>query len=200
MSPATPDPVSGATAPQDASSAIPEPVLIVDHDPRWAARARAEIERLTWIGDGVLIDVEHIGSTAVPGLKAKPVLDLMAGVAALGDVDRLAPALAEAGYRPVPTDFQRRRFLRKRIDAQTAAHLHLIPRSAWPTQHERVFRDWLIAHPEAARAYGELKAALALRHGGDRAGYTEAKTAFIQGQVNAAREALGLPPQTDWTE
>jgi GrpB-like predicted nucleotidyltransferase (UPF0157 family) len=185
---------------EDTVSFDHEPVRIVDYDPRWADLFRAELALLTHLRGAPFIDIEHIGSTAVPGLGAKPVIDIMASVNSLEDAERLAPALAGVGYRSLVTDFRKRRFFRKQIDGSAAAHLHVIPVKAWPMQHERIFRDWLCENPGAAKAYAALKHDLALRHGEDRAAYTRAKSPFIQRLVNKARQARGLPPQTDWDE
>jgi GrpB-like predicted nucleotidyltransferase (UPF0157 family) len=184
----------------DMTSLISEPVRLVDYDPRWADLFRAEFALLTRLRGAPFIDIEHIGSTAVPGLAAKPVIDVMASVASLDDAERIAPALAGVGYRSLVTDFRKRRFFRRQIDSSTAAHLHLIPVQAWPMQHERIFRDWLCEQPGAAETYAALKHGLAIRHGEDRAAYTRAKSQFIQRLVNEARQARGLPPQTDWDE
>lgn len=174
-------------------------VRIAAPDARWAGLFDAERRRLTVLG--VFLELEHFGSTAVPGLAAKPVIDILACAPRLADLDAVEPALAALGYRRLDVGFQRRRFYRNDdVGGGAAANLHVVTADRWADKSERLFRDWLIAHPGAAREYADLKDSLARRHAEDMEAYTAAKTAFIQGIVNQARAAQGWPPQTDWSE
>jgi GrpB-like predicted nucleotidyltransferase (UPF0157 family) len=173
---------------------------IADPDPRWPARyeeAAAEVARV--LGPR-LRAVEHVGSTAVPGLPAKPVIDVMAAVDALGDVP--LPALAALGFEPRDTGMRGRLFLRREAEAtdggHPAVHLHVVPWDGFLGRKERRFRDRLRAHPEEARAYGEVKRALAAAHGDDADAYTRAKTAFIQEVMDRDADERGLPREEVW--
>lgn len=127
--------------------------------------------------------MHHVGSTAVPGLAAKPVLDLMAGVATLTAGDPVAAALAPTGWHLVPPELDARpwrRLLVQVCHGRRAAHLHLLrpddPR--WSDQLR--FRDLLRADAALADRYAALKRSAAAAHPDDREAYTAAKTAFVQ--------------------
>jgi GrpB-like predicted nucleotidyltransferase (UPF0157 family) len=154
------------------------------YNPAWPDRARMECEQLTevlaeWLVDGV----EHVGSTAVPGLAAKPIVDLMASVTDLDAVAEEAPLLA-AGWHYVPPDLDRRpwrRFFVKPDESgqHREAHLHLI-RAGHPRWTQQLaFRDALRRDDGLARQYEDLKRHLSADHGQDREAYTEGKAEFV---------------------
>jgi GrpB-like predicted nucleotidyltransferase (UPF0157 family) len=176
-------------------------VVLATADPGWPRHFGEERARLASVLGALAGELQHFGSTAVPGLDAKPVIDMMAPVAGLDEAEAFCAPLGAAGYAMIDVGFARRRFFRREPDgAASACHLHLVVCRDWPLKNELLFRDWLIEHPEAARAYAVLKARLAVRFGDDMRGYTEGKSAFIRDTVSAARAARGLPPETDWTE
>lgn len=161
-----------------------EAVSLAGPDEGWASRGAAERGRLLdllapWLVD----DVHHIGSTAVPGLPAKPIVDLMAGVGSLEDAPEIARVLAPHDWRFVPPELDARpweRFFVKVAADRRVAHLHLLD-PASPRWAERLrFRDRLRARPELAAEYAELKRGLARDHAGDREAYTKGKTAFVR--------------------
>lgn len=144
--------------------------------------------------------LEHIGSTSVPGLAAKPVIDMMATVRRLQDGLAARTALAELGYQLVETGMPDRLFFQRRDSSGASTHhLHVVGEDTWATRNERLLRDHLREHPEQARGYGELKEQLSRDLGSGEA-YTRAKTALIQELVDAARDALGLPRVPVWEE
>ena len=174
-----------------------ERVEIVRPDPRWPARAEQErhpLERA--LGRWLLGRVEHIGSTAVPGLPAKPVLDLQAPVADLGCADEVAAALEPLGWHLVPPELDGRAWRRlfvKVVDGRRAAHLHVLARDGSERQQHLDFRDALRADPALAAAYGDLKIELARRHADDREAYTEGKHAFVrEGLASSGGNVSGL--------
>jgi GrpB-like predicted nucleotidyltransferase (UPF0157 family) len=156
------------------------------YDPRWADRGRTESARLTellapWLAG----EVEHAGSTAVPGLTAKPVIDLMAPV---GDLDAATgPAgerLAAEGWCYVPPELDqrpwRRFFVKPDASGQRReAHLHVIPAGHPRWAEQLAFRDALRRDSRLARRYADLKRELAQAHGHDREAYTEGKGQFV---------------------
>lgn len=163
-------------------------IEILAWDASWQQQAAALIADLTsllerWL-DG---PIEHIGSTAVPGLAAKPVIDLLAPVSSPGARDRADPVLAHAGWQLVPPELDQRPWRRLHVLAtgdRCVAHLHLVeaghPR-AWETI---AFRDELRRQPALAARYEGLKRSAARGHEGDREAYAEAKTAFIRAVVS----------------
>ena len=164
-------------------------------DPAWADRARLECARLAgllapWLAAGV----EHVGSTAVPGLAAKPVLDIMASVTDPDAVaEQASPRLADDGWHYVPPELDSggswRRFYVKPDAAgqRRVAHLHVIAAGHPRWAEQLAFRDALRRDSRLAADYAELKRRLAREHGADREAYTAAKGAFVA----AALRSLG---------
>jgi GrpB-like predicted nucleotidyltransferase (UPF0157 family) len=156
------------------------PVEIVDYDPAWPARFEEEREVLQRLLSPWLAGpIEHIGSTAVPGLAAKPVIDIMAGVETLdGSRDAIAAA-ATLGYCYFPYQASIRHWMCKPSDAFRTHHLHLVPVSSPQWIRPIAFRNSLRAHRDVAQEYEQLKRVLALQFKFDREAYTEAKASFI---------------------
>lgn len=172
-------------------------IEIRDHDPRWPGYARGAVAELTAAVPGLFTVVEHVGSTAVPGLAAKPVIDLMAATAALEPVIAVEEGLRRLGYQRLETGMRERLFYRR--DGEPAYHLHVVTADTWDTRNERLLRDHLVRHPEDRDAYGALKRELAAA-GHDGAAYTRAKTDLIQRMVDAARDRRGLPRVDVWED
>jgi GrpB-like predicted nucleotidyltransferase (UPF0157 family) len=162
-------------------------VVLVPYDEAWPslfAEERARIERA--LGSRAE-RVEHVGSTAVPGLPAKPILDIMVCVRSLREAECCIRPLEQLYYdyrgeAGVPG----RLFFRK--GDPRSHHLHVTPIGGKFWERHLVFRDYLRAHPETALEYAQLKHRLAGRFRRDRAAYTEAKTDFISEVVRRALE------------
>ena len=153
------------------------PIEIVEYEPSWPALYIAERERLSPLLPGV--QIHHIGSTAVPGLAAKPVIDM---IALVDDLEATIAGVARrAGYQ-LPARFNaslvHRRFLCYPTASFRTHHLHLVDRREEMDRCLR-FRDRLRVDPKLAAEYAALKRALAARFREDREGYTKAKTTFI---------------------
>lgn len=157
-----------------------EPVSICNYDPAWPARFAAEqalLERV--LADWLAGPIEHVGSTAVPGLAAKPVIDIMAAVRDLESVRDAIPVLAERDYCHAPYKSEVMHWFCKPSPERRTHHLHLVPYESrlW---HERlVFRDALRADAVLAAEYAALKRELAVRFSRDRERYTQEKGSFI---------------------
>lgn len=178
-------------------SEAPTPLEVVPYNPTWPEIYATERARILSIAPEFL-DFEHIGSTAVPGLRAKPIIDMMASVKGLEDTDGLVQRLIELGYTLIDTGMRNRLFLRKYPSGEQKYHLHIVEQSTWDTRKERLMRDYLREHPNEAAAYGALKDELVDEYHNDSDGYTKAKTAFIQGVMDRARAMLGLPSEDVW--
>lgn len=164
------------------------PIEIVEPDPQWEACYAAERERLARVLPGVRI--HHIGSTAVPGLAAKPVIDM---IALVDDLDAaIAAVMKTAGYK-LPARFNaglvHRRFLCYPRTTFRTHHLHLVD-AREDIEHCLRFRDVLRRDPALAAEYVDLKRSLARRFGPDRKSYTAAKGEFIRA---AERRAVSSP-------
>jgi len=164
-----------------------QPVEIEEWSPSWAQVAEELIGDLArrlepWAAG----PVEHVGSTAVRGLSAKPIVDLLAPVRSLSEAKAADDVLAVAGWHLVPPEVDQRPWRRMFVlpeHDRRVAHLHLVE-----SGHERVrdtltFRDHLREQPEAASAYARLKSAAAEQHRDDREAYTSAKTEFVRSIV-----------------
>lgn len=169
-------------------------VEVVDHDPGWAGRfdeQRTILEGLLepWLNG----PVEHIGSTAVPGLRAKPVIDMLAPVGSLAGARAAVPVLAAAGWAFWPQDpcgHYRLWLLRPRPDARTH-HLQVIEGEEPHARALLAFRDALRADPGLSQEYASLKEKLSERYHGNRNAYTNAKGAFIERVLR--REGVSPP-------
>lgn len=168
-----------------------QPVEIHDWTPAWAALATDLIGELESELDRWLVGtIEHIGSTAVPGLPAKPIVDLLVPVRSLAAAAAADEVLVAAKWHLVPPELDQRPWRRMYVlpdGDRRLAHLHLVE-----ADHERVkdtlmFRDQLRRRPELASEYARLKFAAAKEHWHDREAYTSAKTAFVRKVVDGAK-------------
>ena len=181
-------------------------IIIVDYDPAWPTQFVEEAARLrAALGDDLVVTVEHFGSTAVPGLSAKPIIDLLVAVRSLADMrQRGTSALEALGYAywsddPAPD----RMFFVKGLPpgGPRTHHVHVVepgvsrdPRMGEFTFADRLlFRDRLRADPEEAQRYEALKRELAAQFPDDREGYTNGKTDYIYGVMQKARNAPQPP-------
>lgn len=167
-----------------------EAVRIEEYDPAWPQRFRQEAARVRAVVGAR--EIEHHGSTAVPGMPAKPVIDMMVAIASLAEGEALAGRLQARRYEPV--DARYRELMPERIvlvrrdgAGNRRCHVHLMLRDhpAWGRQLR--FRDHLRRAPVAAREYADLKRALAREHRADRHAYMMAKTRFVARVTDAAQ-------------
>jgi GrpB-like predicted nucleotidyltransferase (UPF0157 family) len=169
---------------------MPEPVIVMPYDPDWPRRFYQESVVLGAVFAGIEAAIEHVGSTAVPGLGAKPVIDVMVGLSDLAEAEARIAALEAAGYRYVQKyeeQLPERRYFRKPRVGPRAYHLHCVVKESGFWVRHLAFRDYLRAHPESAAAYYELKRELAARFSKEE--YTEAKSPFIERILASAMEA-----------
>ena len=171
-----------------------EPITLVSYEPEWVDTYEKERGEIRNAAGEHIEAIEHIGSTSIPGLAAKPVIDIMAGVETLGDADRCIEPLQTLGWIYAP-EFEEsvphRRYFRKTDSEDHTHHLHMVEiTSDWWDRHI-LFRDYLREHSEVAHAYEDLKRELAERHRWDIDEYTGAKTDFIQDVEEQARHYYG---------
>jgi GrpB-like predicted nucleotidyltransferase (UPF0157 family) len=156
------------------------PIEIVPYDPLWPLRFEEEAGVLrAALAPWLTGPIEHIGSTAVPGLAAKPVIDLMAGVRTLDESRPAIAALIALGYCYAPYQAELEHWFCKPSPAVRTHHLHLMPVDSTPWRRAVAFRDYLRAHPAVAADYEVLKRRLAREHAVDRDAYTRAKAPFV---------------------
>ncbi len=162
--------------------AIKEQVKIVSYDPLWPDQYESEKKRLLSLFPDSFLAIEHIGSTAVPGLAAKPIIDLVAAVTSMEIADTLLPSLCAKGYT-TSAEFnltlKDRRWLMRHFAGRRTHHLHLVLMNAEDWLNKLRFRDLLRSDTFVAGEYLKLKKSLAESVGSDREAYSEAKTDFI---------------------
>lgn len=164
------------------------PIILAAPDPRWDEWYREEEILLQNALPGeYALRIRHIGSTAIQGIWAKPIVDILVEAAPGADLSGADEALALAGYRCMSRSDSRRSYNKGYTEqgfAEKVFHLHL---THLGEQKEVIFRDYLSAHPEDAKAYEALKLSLWKPFEHDRDGYTQAKTAFVENILQKAR-------------
>jgi GrpB-like predicted nucleotidyltransferase (UPF0157 family) len=174
------------------------PIDIVPYDPSWPARFEEEREQLVEaIGVWLVGPVEHIGSTAIVGLPAKPVIDIMAGVQTLEASRPAITAVADLGYCYSPYRPDSEHWFCKPSPAFRTHHLHLVPFGSLLWTEALAFREYLRAHPPIAGEYAALKQHLAQKYRLDREAYTQAKGPFIARVTAVALQALSKSPSVN---
>ncbi|WP_445149403.1 GrpB family protein [Baekduia sp. Peel2402] len=155
-------------------------IRIVEYDRAWPALAERELRRIEEaVGDAV-VRVEHVGSTAVPGLAAKPIVDLQLSVDAIEPQERYVVALVGLGYlfapAPESPDYH---FFGKPPERPRTHHLHVCEAGSQHELRHLAVRDFLRSHPDEAARYAALKRDVAARHPQDRLAYIEGKDAYV---------------------
>lgn len=163
-----------------------DPIVVLPHDPEWpgvfAVVARQLRERL----GSIALRIDHIGSTAVPGLHAKPVIDVQVSVAALEPHDVFSEPLSAGGFIFRPENPERTKRYFREPAGERRTHIHVRRAGSFSEQFALLFRDYLRHHAERADAYGDLKRNLAMAFRDDRQGYVDAKETFIWETIRLA--------------
>ena len=160
------------------------PILIMEPDPVWPRLYKTEEKKIrAALGKDIIINIDHIGSTAIPGMPAKPTIDILIQVTEDTANDHLIESLEKIGYHyipkpenPPPHMMFVKGYTPGGIRGQTY-HAHLRHKGI---HDEIIFRDYLVVHPDVAMEYARLKYRLAETYRNDRDGYTEAKTEFVK--------------------
>ncbi len=164
---------------------------IAEYDPAWPALFERERGQIAGALGDLAAAIEHVGSTAVPGLGGKPVIDMMVAVRDVFDEGQRCVAPLEGlgyeymGERGIP----RRLFFANPTPRPRSHHLHMVESGSDLWERHLLFRDYLREHPDEAEAYYGLKVRLAAEFRTGREGYTEAKTRFIEAALVRARAA-----------
>lgn len=176
-------------------------VEIVPYSSDWPVRFRQLAKDIRGALGEVAIRIDHIGSTSIPGLAAKPIIDMRISVADFDPLDEYRLPLEGLGYvfRADNPELTKRYFREPLGSPRT--HIHVRRSGSWAEQFALLFRDYLRLHPEEAREYEDLKRSLASKFRGDRHGYTDAKQPFIWGLMGRAdrwsQEVGWLPCPSD---
>jgi GrpB-like predicted nucleotidyltransferase (UPF0157 family) len=157
-------------------------IQVVAYDPAWRREFETEARHIARaLGDSV-VRIHHIGSTAIPGIYAKPIIDFLLEVDDIVRLDGRSSALEALGYEAKGEyGIPGRRYFRKNNTSGVRTHqVHAFEVGSKEIERHLAFRDYMIAHPEAAKRYGELKRRLARAHPNDMQAYMDGKDAFIK--------------------
>jgi len=161
-------------------------IEVLDYDPRWAIKFNVEKASLNQAIGSVALNIEHIGSTAVIGLAAKPIIDVLIEVSSLEDLDYRNPQLEAIGYvTKGENGIEGRRYFQRGADERTH-HVHAFLSGDKNLLRHRAFKEYLIAHPLISKEYGALKRQAAGRCNHDSLLYMALKNEFIQKHAQLA--------------
>jgi len=167
-------------------------VRLVPYDSTWPLEFAAEAERIERACEGMPLRLEHIGSTSIPGLAAKPVIDILAGRPGNVAGNKYVDALRQIGYEHKGAyGIPGRNYFRR--GTPRTHHVHMVSWSSDLWRDHLLFRDYLRLHPEIAREYETIKRELAADYLHDKAQYTDAKGPFVRSIVRRAREERLAP-------
>jgi GrpB-like predicted nucleotidyltransferase (UPF0157 family) len=156
-------------------------VELAFYKPEWADMFLAEAEVLSDVFGDRLVAIHHIGSTAIPGILAKPILDLLVEVCDIRQVDELNSEMEALGYQPRGANgISGRRYFVKQSGETHTHHIHIFQTANPQVERHLNFRDYLIANPQEAQVYSALKEKLVQQFAHDIDSYVEGKTHFIQ--------------------
>ena len=160
---------------------MPQHITVLNYDPEWPLKYERERKAIAEILDGNGISIYHIGSTSVPGLAAKPIIDMMAVVRSLEKVDDARGKFSELGYEYLGEfGIAGRRYFRKGGDERTH-QIHIFQADDWNNIGRHLaFRDYMRTHEKERAEYAEIKTALAQRFPYDIDGYCDGKDAFVR--------------------
>lgn len=164
-------------------------VVLVPYDPLWPEKYEKEAEKLAEVFTANLVRMHHIGSTSIPGIMAKPIIDMLFEVQDITRVDGIDRVMHELGYEAMGEfGIPGRRYFRKLDGEVHLFHLHVFAAGDPEVDRHVHFRDYLRAHPGDALAYQQLKLDLAEMFPQDPGSYTDGKTTFIQAVDARAKE------------
>lgn len=160
-----------------------DPIVVVPYDPAWPIRFRIEAQLVQVAMSAQRPAIEHIGSTSVPGLAAKPVIDMLVGVPSLDAFEAYVDRLSNYGYEYIP-EYERalpdRRFFKRMVRGVRTHHAHVVEVNGLYWKRYLKFRNHLRADGWLAARYAEVKRRLARRFPNDRDAYTNGKTGFVE--------------------
>lgn len=155
-------------------------VVVANYNPQWPVMFEVEADKIRRVFGEELFAVHHIGSTSVPGLKAKPIIDIMPLVRAIEVVDKFNDKMIEFDYEPMGEfGIPGRRYFRKGGDNRTH-QIHIFQYNSLDVERHLAFRDFLCKHGEDAKGYAALKESLASRFPNNIEAYMDGKNDFVK--------------------
>jgi GrpB-like predicted nucleotidyltransferase (UPF0157 family) len=167
-------------------------VILSEYNPQWEDQFEYEKKQIIDVSGNKIIGIEHIGSTSIPGLKAKPIIDILAGVSDFNVVSSLIAPLREVDFEYVPKpQLTDRSFFRKGLWGRGTCHLHICEMNSREWYEKLLFRDYLRKFSQAAEEYALLKSELSSLYKNDRPAYTKHKEPFIKHIIEKASKLSG---------
>jgi GrpB-like predicted nucleotidyltransferase (UPF0157 family) len=163
-------------------------VELVPHQDEWADQFAEEADRLKGLFGGHIIEIYHAGSTSIPGIKAKPVIDLVVAIDDIKLVERYNQGMTDLGYVSVGEfGIPGRRFFRRDVDGKRTHNVHIFQHDHPEIARMIAFRDYLREHPDEAKQYELLKEDLARQFPYDTTIYARGKSSYVEGVIRKAR-------------
>ena len=187
---------AAAARPTDLGKGRRPPIAVVPYRDAWATAFESLRARVQGALGPLAVRVEHVGSTSVPGLRAKPIIDMDVVIESEGRLEEVASRLATVGYKPRGDLGVTGRYTFSPPAGLPDHHLYVCARDNVELHRHLALRDYLRRHPGQAAAYGRLKQTLAKAHPFDREAYTEGKTCWIERALKLAREDKATCPPT----
>ena len=157
------------------------------HNPEWTKMFEAEAEELRRIFGSLAINIDHVGSTSIPNICAKPIIDIQVSLQSLADFEQVRHLFERAPYSVKPDPVPDEQLIRKGEETNRLFLIHVVEKGSERYINTLLFRDYLLGHPETAKAYEALKIELATKYANDRPSYTAAKSDFIQDVIKLAK-------------
>lgn len=164
-------------------------VRLLPYQKEWGGAFEEEKENLEKLLRDVVVDIQHVGSTAIPGLSAKPIIDMLMAVSSLSVIQKIRDTLEGAGYQYRENGSDEVQVLFVKGSEENRTHyLHITELGSQEWKNSLAFRDYLRAHPEEVERYESLKQKLAKLYPNDRREYTKAKKDFFERIFEKARD------------
>ncbi len=162
-------------------------VILEKHNDRWAEMFQAEAKELRKIFGDLALSIEHVGSTSIPGIMAKPLVDIQVGLRQLSDFEKVRAKFEKEPYSVKPDPSPDEQLVRKGPEESRFFLIHICAVDSDRFKNTLLFRDYMRTHPDKAREYEELKKTLAAKYPDNRPMYTASKNDFIQAVLKEAR-------------
>ena len=169
------------------------PVTLENYSPMWPGMFETEKNLILGVIGEHITSIEHIGSTSIPSMIAKPEIDILIGVSDLSNAEPCVMKLKDIAYAYYPRfeEFEPgRRYFRKSEGIVPLVHVHLYQETSHEYQERLLFRDFLRQHPEDAATYAAYKISLLQSTGSDRSGYSDAKDKFVLDMLEDMRKVI----------
>lgn len=164
-------------------------VRLDEYNPKWHEEYETEEELLKQVLKDKIIEIYHIGSTSIPGLKAKPIIDILMVINSLDEIDEIEKLLSCYDYHNHgPAGIGDRFFFDKGPDEAKSIYIHITTKYSDTYYNQLYFKKYLIEHPEYISKYCTLKEELAQKYADDRKSYTASKDEFIKEVINLAKD------------